>query len=112
VAGAVGVWNGQRGAWETGQLMITCEHSALYEGPWPERGSLRGGTATAGQPLSYPVPAGVRLLPTPCASDYKGPCAIEGRERGGRLRKPGDADLPYVVRELARNLGPAAEPSV
>lgn len=40
------------------------------------------------------------LLPTPGASDWKGSGATQGRERDGRPRPPGDADLPEVVAML------------
>jgi hypothetical protein len=43
------------------------------------------------------LPEAVKYLPTPNASDGKGASQPEGRERSGRSRKPGDADLPEVV---------------
>ena len=38
-----------------------------------------------------------QLLPTPNATDWKGSGATQGRERGGRPRPAGDADLPEAV---------------
>jgi DNA (cytosine-5)-methyltransferase 1 len=43
------------------------------------------------------VPA---LLPTTAATDWKGGNAVLGRMRGGRMRGPGDADLPEVITAL------------
>lgn len=40
------------------------------------------------------------LFPTPNASDYKGSGQRPGRIRNGRLRPPGDADLPTAVEIL------------
>ena len=37
------------------------------------------------------------LLPTPNATDWKGSGSTQGRERDGRPRPPGDADLPEAV---------------
>ena len=41
-----------------------------------------------------------RALPTPQASDWKGSGATQGRDRDGRARTPGDADLPEAVEML------------
>jgi DNA-cytosine methyltransferase len=42
----------------------------------------------------------VRTLPTPQSSDFKGSGATQGRDRDGRPRTPGDADLPEAVEYL------------
>ncbi len=39
----IATWNPARGAWETAETSLFCEHAALYSPTWPTSGSMRNG---------------------------------------------------------------------
>jgi hypothetical protein len=50
-----------------------------------------------GPTLADEVEKELALLPTPNATDYKGSGRSQGRARNGRVRGPGDVDLPEAI---------------
>lgn len=79
-----------------GALLPTPQASDACRGAEPEM----GGSRPSGAKRSDGLPTAAMLLPTPGACDWKGSGQTQGRDRDGRPRPAGDADLPEAVELL------------
>jgi hypothetical protein len=101
-------WDSGTGQWldANGTSGDLFGQSEPFSGRWPPSGMTRSGRLFQ-RPKPAPPTAGngsssVPGLPTPNASDWKGSGETQGRQRDGRPRGRGDADLPEAVVTLLR----------
>jgi hypothetical protein len=98
-------WNRARGAWETDQLTLYCEHCQLFSQTFPKWGMTHAG-ALYGPATSEPLTEGngsSLLLPTPQARDSKGSAGRIGRTKTKEDREyyEAEASLPEIVTLLS-----------
>jgi DNA (cytosine-5)-methyltransferase 1 len=98
-------WNRARGAWETDQLTLYCEHCQLFSQTFPKWGMTHAG-ALYGPATSEPLTGGngsSLLLPTPQARDSKGSAGRIGRTKTKEDREyyEAEASLPEIVTLLS-----------
>jgi hypothetical protein len=98
-------WNRARGAWETDQLTLYCEHCQLFSQTFPKWGMTHAG-ALYEPATSEPLTGGngsSLLLPTPQARDSKGSAGRIGRTKTKEDREyyEAEASLPEIVTLLS-----------
>jgi len=69
----IAIWNTARGAWETNQANLFCEHLVLFSETWPTSGTMRNGQVFERQTLAHLTTVSESsLLRSPKASEGGG----------------------------------------